>query len=631
MTIDKKIKKIFFVILLSFFFLLSLAFIKSSEENYFFNREKGDAVFRYLKKFGMEVWHTGIYLNSDSKFENYAPLEHPLRSNKGYKLSDEQFKDVNKITLKNSDLKHSVIQANGTDPKDGKLPLSIRSFKDFLFGQKFEASANAGNLSYDQRKDLVRYAWEQRGCKYSWTKVKIPSPSNKGRGWFRCDGLVEYCYEKIGVNNGKGFFPRRQEKIMSPEGLYERMYKYAGNKGAQGTPPQIKEITLKDEAGNSIEPDEEGVYQVSGRITIEADISDGDYGSGVDRMVVLVENDEGDTFYLNGEEYVEGDTQISEESMDDHDENVEGIYAVEWDTRITDPETGDSLFPPGYYTLHILAFDQAGNVGKREVEVKIRRKIKINPYDVDYDPEMDMVYFLYPRSSDNSDDWGIIRTKIDGTQWYDYGCVGGYIRNIALDPVTKNVFFVQEGWFSGLFTEVTPTGSIIYVETFGNDYYDTYFDTQQGAVYTAEWYYHPSYQYHFIRKFNPDTLEEEDWWNFCWANKKYRYRSAKYGDTVYYTKFDDNGLYSRPWKGGDEMEVKIGTVEDPAAPLWADETGVYVIADGRTSVKNIVSGQVWEGFGSIRYVAHRGGVLVVSDGATNSIVMIKGDKRYTFP
>ncbi|HEX67636.1 MAG TPA: hypothetical protein ENG13_01045, partial [bacterium] len=191
--------------------------------------------------------------------------------------------------------------------------------------------------------------------------------------------------------NDWGFFTEEEEKDcvslfgFQPATLMYRM-KYQQGGESEGDPPSISIVVLKDSEGNRIEPDEEGFYKVSGSVTLAALISDGEYGSGVDRMVVLVEDDEGDTFYLNGEEYIEGDGEIPEESIDDHDEDVEGVYTVDWDTEITDTEFGTKLFPPGFYTLHILAYDEAGNWEESIIEVmkkgdnlwKVYRKFNVH-------------------------------------------------------------------------------------------------------------------------------------------------------------------------------------------------------------------------------------------------------------
>ena len=69
--------------------------------------EKGDAVFRYMRISippWVQVGHAAIYLNSDSKFAEKGQPHN-------YKKTDPRT-----APLLNSDLKHSVIQANGTDP-----------------------------------------------------------------------------------------------------------------------------------------------------------------------------------------------------------------------------------------------------------------------------------------------------------------------------------------------------------------------------------------------------------------------------------------------------------------------------------------------------------------------------------
>ena len=417
-------------------------------------------------------------------------------------LKYENLWDINTIEIRQSDLKHSVIQANGTNPQDTKkkLPLSIRSFWEFLNekknGEEYWGAYNSGTLTARKRRTLAKIAWLQRGCKYrfkKWPEIKTPSIWDEKThkliklGSFRCDALVEYCYEQLGVDywskyrpnsddayrnsgnpNDRGFFTEKQEKecfighllypIFYPAALMARMEDYAGGK-AKGTPPQIKSIILKDEEGNPIEPDEEEIYPVSGVVTIEADISDGDYGSGVDRMVVLVEDDKGDTFYLNGEEYIEGDgEEIPEESMDDHDEDVEGDYTLEWDTN---------NFPSGFYTLHILAYDEAGNVEETMINVHEDYNTYIpTPEDFgEYWKEWEDDSVLIPKDTPNGNvggSWTILgfRTYIYVSEPKDIEIgiigddgVGLYVngefvcgRGDAEDPMSYGVMHLLSGW-----------------------------------------------------------------------------------------------------------------------------------------------------------------------------------------
>ena len=378
-------------------------------------------------------------------------------------------------------------------------------------GEEYWGAYNSGILTARKRRTLAKIAWLQRGADYaftSWPEIKTPNVWDEDGnlvkvGSFRCGTLVEYCYEQLGVDywskyypdsddayrnsgnpNDRGFFTEKQEKecfighflspIFYPAALMARMEDYAGSK-AKGTPPQIKSITLKDEEGNSIEPDEEEIYQVSGVVTIEADISDGDYGSGVDRMVVLVEDDKEDTFYLNGEEYIEGDgEEIPEESMDNHDEDVEGDYTLEWDTN---------NFPSGFYTLHILAYDEAGNVEETMIEVvkmgnnlwKVYRKFNVHedyntyiptPEDFgEYWREWEDDSVLIPKNTPNwsvGGSWTILGFRIyvyvSEPEDIEIGIIGDdgvglYVngefvcgRGNAEDPMSYGVMHLLSGW-----------------------------------------------------------------------------------------------------------------------------------------------------------------------------------------
>jgi len=113
-------------------------------------------------------------------------------------------------------------------------------------------------------------------------------------------------------------------------------------------PPEITDVTIKNELGVEFLTDENDVYTVWGTtVTIEVDVTDtgSECFSGIDKVVFFIEDDAGDTYYLNGT------TDIP--TQDDHDEPIGGTYTISWNT---------DTFEPGEYTLHILAYDQAGNV-----------------------------------------------------------------------------------------------------------------------------------------------------------------------------------------------------------------------------------------------------------------------------
>ncbi|MDI6736443.1 MAG: hypothetical protein QME42_09700 [bacterium] len=164
------------------------------------NCEVGDTIFRALgtdyvpwilrglaKGFG----HCGIYCCSQSDRDKVTiGTEHPYP-----------------IQINDSDFKHSVIQGNGygthTWPP-GIKEVDHVTLKFALYGEKYWGAYNSGDLNALDRRQIIAAAYEQRGCEYavgsaendeSVEDVKMPGKS------FRCDGLVEYCYEVIGYED----------------------------------------------------------------------------------------------------------------------------------------------------------------------------------------------------------------------------------------------------------------------------------------------------------------------------------------------------------------------------------------------------------------------------------------------
>ena len=178
-------KKFLFILL-----LCSLSGIIWSQEGLSPGSEMGDAVFRPLSVFRGESWfligHAALYRNSDASDDWDSELE-------------------NMIDL---DRRHSVIQATGENTVVGWHP-----FDFFLSGysQSGKGYTAGGGVSTANRKALISHARNQYGATYPWPpdsawyypRIMTPnSAPGSGDGCFRCDGLVEYCYEQI----GKGFY-----------------------------------------------------------------------------------------------------------------------------------------------------------------------------------------------------------------------------------------------------------------------------------------------------------------------------------------------------------------------------------------------------------------------------------------
>lgn len=227
------------------------------------NCEKGDAVFRPLAWWDppLGVGHVAIYFNS-----------HSLRIDP-------------RTEIINSDLKHNVIQASGKNETVG-----MRSFSYFLQGLSYNGAYNSGDLDAEERQKILEIAFAQYGCHYPrfpdewyWPAIKEPKGQDLNGdeiyGMFRCDALVEYCYESI----GEGFFTDDEEKrcwfhdregnwqwpIFYPDALRGRMTE------AEVILPEVR-----------IESSEEG--------TLKAYASDGDDGSGI-TMVEFWDGEPDDT------------------------------------------------------------------------------------------------------------------------------------------------------------------------------------------------------------------------------------------------------------------------------------------------------------------------------------------------
>lgn len=364
-------------------------------EQYQPNSEKGDALFRLIvytfqfKKSKVTVGtvpHVGIYLNSDSKFIRYAPLGNPRRY---------EDLNINEVEIKSSNMEHSLIQANGTGPANKGLPLSIRDFEGFMdtasYPEDYYGAYNNGDLNSTKRRDLIHYAWEQRGSPYfydSWPGIKEPWGQDLNGdgvyGSFRCDGLVEYVYEKIGYDfrqtgSGKegdlGFFTEEEEKscwFIDEEGNFQfpAFWTYplmvnmgvanVLNGGTGKAEVNLPEVNITDP-----DPNEE-MKTIGGTYTLEAFASDGENGSGIDRV----------EFWEGEPDDTPGEVPGLLLGIDDHDTSFDKpeekhIYKYDWNTTEKDAN-GDPLFPDGEYAVYAKAFDQVGNTQVSEgVLVKV--------------------------------------------------------------------------------------------------------------------------------------------------------------------------------------------------------------------------------------------------------------------
>ncbi|MEW6095519.1 MAG: Ig-like domain-containing protein [bacterium] len=295
------------------------------------NCEMGDAVFRNKVPeaiLGVGFHHAGIYFCSHSKGDEvYVETAPPYY-----------------INITNSDLKHSVIEAVGEHGTVSCQPF-IDSYVNFPGGYK--GAYNSGDMDAEKRRKIIATAWMQKGAKYvkdRWPGIKNPTGFPKT---FRCDGLVEYCYEQV----MGGFFTNEEEKrcwsslldkeysedawpTFYPKALMKRM-KLAGGKRI-GNPPQVTSFKLYRQDGTEIKPDD----WIMGTVIVEAVVTDEDDGSGIDKVEVSYK------IRLLEETGTIGTTE--------EDKDVSGTYTYTWDVPIA--TVGNNL-----YELSVLAYDRASN------------------------------------------------------------------------------------------------------------------------------------------------------------------------------------------------------------------------------------------------------------------------------
>ncbi|MEW6621085.1 MAG: Ig-like domain-containing protein [bacterium] len=345
--------------IISLTWLYPKEFVYSQERTIsWINAEMGDVIFRDLgEPFLNWLGHGGFYFLSDSQpkeGEDFKVI--PLSQGGG----------ISEINIQDSDNLHSVIQVNGY--KD-ELPPEIQvcdvvTLYFALAGKEpWGAYNKSGNLSADDRRDILSYAYQQKQLnpKYSvggWKKTETPrsikNPSDKPeKGTFRSDGFIEYIYEQASLG---GFFSAKDEldcfppilfrlpngipiivpKIptFTPVNLMKKMVK------AKTEAPQILSTELW-KGGKKI--DEYG--KLTGEVTIKAKVKDGDKGSGIDKV----------EFYYN--ELILNNL-IDKKDEDKNDDGVSQEYSCQWDTN------GISNYP--LWHVYAKVYDRAGNIGKGE-------------------------------------------------------------------------------------------------------------------------------------------------------------------------------------------------------------------------------------------------------------------------
>ena len=203
------------------------------------------------------------------------------------------------------------------------------------------------NLSALQRKKIVQTAREQLRARYHlfWGYKNPGSPI----GWndsFRCDGLVEYCYEQVGID----LVPGDTWRSLSP---LKQMNSPLFVERTKADPPEISEICLKDEGGEIIELNQQGRYEVQGTINIEFSATDGRAGSGLSIAELWLGEPDDTPYELPGERIYKSDAKY----------DIDNVYATFFDT--TSVEVGE-------YTLYVRAYDQAGNGSKLSRDILVK-------------------------------------------------------------------------------------------------------------------------------------------------------------------------------------------------------------------------------------------------------------------
>jgi hypothetical protein len=168
----------------------------------------------------------------------FRPLHSIIDKHAAIYRSSDAKKDWNPaFSIEESNFQHSVIQATGV-----QYLLHWQDYLTFLWGWH-HITATQGNTCVDidieKRKKIISTARSQYGAPYPsqpWTWPAIKAPKNKytqyPNGSFRCDGIIEYCYEQVfniyHINpDDRGFFSKLHEQLcylsFTPTNLYMRM------------------------------------------------------------------------------------------------------------------------------------------------------------------------------------------------------------------------------------------------------------------------------------------------------------------------------------------------------------------------------------------------------------------------
>ena len=292
--------------------ILLLAFVNANAREYF---EKGDAIYREKYDFmGVSFGHCGLY------WEWITDIDPSCReAHKNIESSSEIFP----FGVQENLFYHFYWRTN------------FWSVRSMTFPHR---------LNYFQRERVIETAEyfldiETQYSAYFGYKNPNGSPPS-----FRCDGLVEYCYEIAlghpwmpGLNGG---IVLNDIHLIPAPPLTQTLFPWFQME-------HLDERTYAELEEVKIEYPEEG-ETVTDFVTFLVFASDGIYGSGIAKVAFWIDDD------LIGK--------------DIHKDNPSGSYNWDWDSRtVTD----------GEHNLRVRGYDQAGNFADKEVTFSVNNSIPI--------------------------------------------------------------------------------------------------------------------------------------------------------------------------------------------------------------------------------------------------------------
>ena len=268
----------------------------------------------------------------------------------------ETAENANGIAEPENMKKHCIIESNKKKGVRGFDEENKVTFQKFYDNGSFWGVKTI-KLSAYQRQQIIATAKSKKDKPYSFFR------GYKGPDSFRCDGLVEYCYEQAGVGyfyEGewvRGIVDDKSWMSLTPK---KQMNYLADPARFDHYTPQFDLIEfgeLEDVIcidGEPVEPDNDGYYHINKNCTVKAYADDGENGSGIARFELWLEETDDTPDEMPGKRL----KVFNEEYKRDHD------YSYDWD--ISDVE-------PGEYELYAKAFDQAGNTKETYINVKIEK------------------------------------------------------------------------------------------------------------------------------------------------------------------------------------------------------------------------------------------------------------------